>query len=585
LIGRYSLGQLSIKIIEIPRRKQKMIRSFPVAIAATILALSLTASASMAEDEQLSQVAEQLKTALAADPVEVTQKAGSVTLTSSTDAMFPSGGWQVPSNAPLLDKMLPTLSKLQHTKVVVSGYTDNVPVGAELQTKGVSSNLDLSAERAVAIANYLTSHGVKPDLVSAHAFGETRPVASNDTPEGRAKNRRVDITLTGAPACAWERVLLDTNKAAENWQITSEDLGLKLDRPFSVRMRVLHGGRQEGVSIVDIDTGAMRISVVPTRGMNVLEAVAGDVRIGWRSPVSEVVNPAFIELNGRGGLGWLEGFNEMVTRCGYEWVGHPGIDKSVMLPLHGLAANIPASKVVLCIDQEPPYTIRLKGDLKEQAFKLVNFVIATELSTEAGAQQFSLHDTLTNQGDYPKEYEALYHSNFGPPLLDPGAGFSAPVQQVSPFNDRAAPELSDYQTYKPPTRDYDETVFNVVPYGDERGDTLAVLHNAAGSLGISLGFNIQQLPVFSLWKNTDTLGQGYVTGLEPGTSWAYNRSYQRALNRVPTIGPKEQRRFDITYTFLPDKAAVDRALQRVKTIQQQRPTEMHETPLVALPKQ
>jgi len=124
-------------------------------------------------------------------------------------------------------------------------------------------------------------------------------------------------------------------------------------------------------------------------------------------------------------------------------------------------------------------------------------------------------------------------------LLDPGAGFSAPVQQVSPFNERAVGEVTDWQKYKEPTRDYDETVFNVVPYGDENGETLAVLHNAAGDLGISLGFNIQQLPVFSLWKNTDTLGQGYVTGLEPGTSWAYNRSYQRALNRVPTIGLKK----------------------------------------------
>jgi chemotaxis protein MotB len=175
-----------------------MIRRFPlVAIAATTLALSLTASASMAGDGQLGQVAEELKTGLAADPVEVTQKVGSVTLTSSADAMFPSGGWQIPANAPLLDKMLPTLSKLQNTKIVVGGYTDNVPVGAELQAKGVSSNLDLSAERAVAIANYLTSHGVKADLVSAHGFGENDPVASNDTPEGRAKNRRVDITLAG----------------------------------------------------------------------------------------------------------------------------------------------------------------------------------------------------------------------------------------------------------------------------------------------------------------------------------------------------------------------------------------------------
>jgi len=182
-----------------------MIRRFSVAIAATTLALSLTASATMAGDGQLSQVAEQLKTALAGDPIEVTQQVVavttqqvvSVTLTSSADAMFPSGEWQIPSEAPLLNKMLPTLSKLQNTKIVVGGYTDNAPIAPALQAKGVSNNLDLSAERAVSVANYLISHGVKPDLISAQAFGETHPVAANDTPEGRAKNRRVDITLTG----------------------------------------------------------------------------------------------------------------------------------------------------------------------------------------------------------------------------------------------------------------------------------------------------------------------------------------------------------------------------------------------------
>ena len=74
-----------------------MTRRLPLAIAATILALSLSASASSLGDGQLGQVAEQLRTALTGDPVEVTQKAGSVTLTSSADTMFPSGGWQVPS--------------------------------------------------------------------------------------------------------------------------------------------------------------------------------------------------------------------------------------------------------------------------------------------------------------------------------------------------------------------------------------------------------------------------------------------------------------------------------------------------------
>jgi hypothetical protein len=387
------------------------------------------------------------------------------------------------------------------------------------------------------------------------------------------------------PAQARDWVLLDASTAAQNWQITSQDLGLKIDKPFSVSLQILHGGRQEGAAIIDIDTGAMKISVIPTRGMNVLRAVSGNVRLGWDSPVDEVVNPAFIDLDDRGGRGWLEGFNELVARCGYEWVGHPGMDQGVMLSLHGRAANIPASKVVLSIDEHPPYSIRLKGELKEQAFKQVNFLIETELRTEAGAQSFSLHDTLINKGDYAKEYQALYHSNFGPPLLEPGARFSAPVKQVSPFNQKASGELDGWQVYGPPTRNYDETVYNVVPYGDEQGNTLAVLHNTAGSEGVSLGFNVQQLPVFSLWKNTDTQGQGYVTGLEPGTSFSYNRSYQRALNLVPTIGPQEQRHFDIIYTLLAGKAAVDEALKRVQNIQHGRPTEIRKTPLVDLPKE
>jgi hypothetical protein len=342
----------------------------------------------------------------------------------------------------------------------------------------------------------------------------------------------------------------------------------------------MHGGRQEGSAVIDIDTGAMKISVVPTRGMNVLEAVSGDVRLGWDSPVDEVVNPAFINLAENGGLGWLQGFNELVARCGYQWAGHPGLDQGVMLSLHGLASNTPASKVVLSIDKQPPYGIRLTGQWKEQAFKQAKFLIAAELYTQAGAQSFRLHDTLTNQGDYAKEYQALYHNNFGPPLLEPGARFRAPVKQVSPFNDRAAQGLDDWPTYGPPARDYGETVFNVIPYGDEAGNSVAVLHNAAGTLGVSVGFNLQQLPCFTLWKNTDTRGEGYVTGLEPGTSFAYNRGLQRALGFVPTIGSHEQRSFDLTFALLANKTSVEEALQQIETIQAGRPTETRKTPLV-----
>lgn len=78
------------------------------------------------------------------------------------------------------------------------------------------------------------------------------------------------------------------------------------------------------MDLLIVDNGVMKITLVPTRGMGIKEVKGADVRLGWDSPVKEVVNPAFIDLESRGGLGWLDGFNEMLVRCGYEWTGHRG---------------------------------------------------------------------------------------------------------------------------------------------------------------------------------------------------------------------------------------------------------------------
>ena len=75
-----------------------------------------------------------------------------------------------------------------------------------------------------------------------------------------------------------------------------------------------------------VNNGKLQFTVVPTRGMGVLEVKLGDVRLGWNSPVKEVVHPRHINLQSRGGLGWLEGFNEWMVRCGLESNGHPGTD-------------------------------------------------------------------------------------------------------------------------------------------------------------------------------------------------------------------------------------------------------------------
>ena len=83
---------------------------------------------------------------------------------------------------------------------MVYGYTDNTPVGPELQRAGINDNLTLSSRRAGAVVTFLISQGVKPDMISAKGFGDTHPVAPNDTPANRAKNRRIVITVQGPGA-------------------------------------------------------------------------------------------------------------------------------------------------------------------------------------------------------------------------------------------------------------------------------------------------------------------------------------------------------------------------------------------------
>jgi chemotaxis protein MotB len=162
-------------------------------LAAATLALGMSGCASM----KLKWVADDLKAALAGEPVEVSSDNGAVKIRSSADYMFTSGGWQLKPGAPILSKMVPTLSKLQNTQILVAGYTDNTPVGSQLQQMGISNNYELSLKRANAAVEYLQSHGVNPHLLVTKGFGEDDPIASNDTPAGRAKNRRIEMTLTG----------------------------------------------------------------------------------------------------------------------------------------------------------------------------------------------------------------------------------------------------------------------------------------------------------------------------------------------------------------------------------------------------
>ncbi|MFC0229366.1 aldose 1-epimerase family protein [Serratia aquatilis] len=390
----------------------------------------------------------------------------------------------------------------------------------------------------------------------------------------------IAISLISGYAGAQTIVLTDSENGIElgNWKIDSQQLKIPGPR-FSLQQQVLHGGKQEGSKVITLTSEGLTIALSPTRGMDILHVNGSGVRLGWDSPVTDVVNPAYINLESRNGIGWLDGFNEMMVRCGYEWTGHPGVENGTLYTLHGRAGNTPANKVTVEIAEKAPYEIRIRGLLKENTFKKSNLETWTELSYVPGTQQFKIHDRLTNRADYPRDYQIIYHSNFGKPLLEEGAKFSAPIKEISPFNDYAKSGLQDWHTYKGPTKNYDEMVFNIVPLADSQGKTLAMMNNEKGDRGVAIGFDTRQLPVLTLWKNTDTERQGYVTGIEPGTSYAYPVKIEREQGRIKQLQPGQSTDFELTYTLLKNAEQVKEYQNKIKTLQGTNEVKLVETPM------
>ncbi|PXV74719.1 aldose 1-epimerase family protein [Pantoea sp. PNA 03-3] len=388
------------------------------------------------------------------------------------------------------------------------------------------------------------------------------------------------VMISGSvSAKTWVLTSAEQGTDKGNWQINSSELNIQ-GKPFSIEQKVLHGGKQEGSKLLVIRSqDGLTITLIPTRGMNLLRVEGFGTRLGWDSPVKEVVNPAFINLESRNGLGWLEGFNEMMVRCGYEWTGHPVNDKGRIYTLHGKAGNTPVSQLEVEVADAAPHEIRIRGLIKESTFKKADLQTWTELRYVPGSNQFSLHDVLTNHSDYPHDYEIIYHSNFSTPILEEGARFMAPMSGISPFNDYAKAGLKNWQTYQGPTKDFDEMVFNIKPLSDKNHQTVAAVVNKAGNKGASIQFDTQQLPLLTLWKNTDTLKQGYVTGIEPGTNYAYPVTIEREQKRVKQLAPGASATFDLTYTLLHNSDQVNAVEKRIQAIQGDTKIEENSTPI------
>ena len=134
----------------------------------------------------------------------------------------------------------------------------------------------------------------------------------------------------------------------------------------------------------------------------------------------------------------------------------------------------------------------------------------------------------------------LYHLNLGAPFLEAGSKIAVPFRELAPHTPHAAKALDGYDTYAGPVAGFAEEVFDFLPAAGPDGRTLALLRNAASTLGLAVRWNVRELPCFTNWKNTAAMKDGYVTGLEPGTNFPYFKAHERERGRVIQLPPDEK---------------------------------------------
>jgi len=147
--------------------------------------------------DELDQAADQLRAELAGmdDQVELSVTEGRVNLRIRDNILFDPGAARLSSEGlRLLEELARRLADSDYP-ISVEGHTDNIPI----RTLRFPSNWELSVARATSVLRYLASQGIDEKRLRAVGHADTRPVASNDTPEGRAANRRVDLVVHVRP--------------------------------------------------------------------------------------------------------------------------------------------------------------------------------------------------------------------------------------------------------------------------------------------------------------------------------------------------------------------------------------------------
>ena len=246
--------------------------------------------------------------------------------------------------------------------------------------------------------------------------------------------------------------------------------------------------------------------------MDIAQAYFNGEAISWISKTG-ITAPTYYEKDG---TNFLRGFfGGLVTTCGLKNIGRPYLEKG----LHGRISNIPSEKVSVFADwEDDEYVMKVSGQVRESVASGENLVIKRTITTKLFSSEFTLEDTVINEGFSEEEIALCYHCNFGYPLVSEDSVITNVPEEISHITS--------------PVHGAEEECIPVI--FTEKTAKVGIENK---STRVELTYNTDTLPDFLLWK---MLGEGdYAIGLEPRTT-VYGGENIRKNNKYVILKPFEE---------------------------------------------